>query len=77
MNDEFIRMAILENIMEAQIMDKILDDENIPHEIRSYRDTAYDGLFQTQKGWGEVRAPISFKDDIRDIINDMRNMQKR
>ncbi len=76
MDDEFVRMAILDNIMEAQIIDKILDDENIPHEIRSYHDTAYDGLFQAQKGWGEIRAPISFKNEIREIINDMKSEQK-
>ncbi|MEA3477640.1 MAG: hypothetical protein U9R60_05640 [Bacteroidota bacterium] len=43
--------------------------------MRSYYDTAYDGLFQVQKGWGFVSAPESFKDEIREIISDLRKYQ--
>ena len=45
---EFINIAILENIIEAQLIDSILNEQNIPHMIRSFHDTAYDGLFQFQ-----------------------------
>ena len=56
-NHEFINIAILENIIEAQLIDSILNEQNIPHMIRSFYDTAYDGLFQFQMGWGELCAP--------------------
>ena len=45
---EFINIAIFENIIEAQLIDSILNEQNIPHMIRSFYDTAYDGLFQFQ-----------------------------
>ena len=48
----YIKIAGLENIVEAQLMVSILEEKEIPHRIRSFHDTAYDGLFQFQKGWG-------------------------
>lgn len=69
---EFIRVAILENPFEAQLLEQVLVDENIPHMILSYHDTAYDGLFQFQKGWGEVRGPEARKDEILSFIEDIR-----
>lgn len=70
---EFIHIAILDNIIEAQLIESILKEQNIPNRIRSFHDTAYDGLFQFQKGWGELCAPISFKQEIIDILNDVRS----
>ncbi len=70
---EFINVAILENIIEAQLIDSILNEQNIPHIIRSFYDTAYDGLFQFQMGWGELCAPLAYKQEIIDILNDVRS----
>ena len=46
---QFIKIVILENAIEAQLIGSILDQHNIPHRLRSYHDTPYDGLFQFQK----------------------------
>ncbi|MBW2644080.1 MAG: hypothetical protein JRC89_12125, partial [Deltaproteobacteria bacterium] len=51
-DQEFIDIAVLDNIIEAQLIKSILNEQNIPHLIRSFHDTAYDGLFQVQMGWG-------------------------
>ena len=69
---KFIKVAILESTIEAQLLGSILSEYQIPHFIRSYHDTAYDGLFQVQKGWGEIRAPLSFKDHVLEILNSIR-----
>ncbi len=69
----FIEVSILENIIEAQVIESILTEQNIPHRIRSYHDTAYDGLFQVQKGWGQLYAPHTYKQEILDILNDIRS----
>ncbi len=71
--EEFTRIAILENPIEAQVIGSVLDDENIPHMIRSYHDTAYDGLFQFQKGWGIISAPLSYKEKILKIVDIVRS----
>ena len=64
----YIRITGLENIVEAQLLASILEEKGIPHRIRSFHDTAYDGLFQFQKGWGEIYAPPALKQEILDII---------
>jgi hypothetical protein len=43
----YVKVDILENEIEAQLLDSILNERNIPHHIQSYYDTAFDGLFQT------------------------------
>jgi len=73
--EEYIKVAAIENGIEAQLLGSILTERNIPHLVRSYYDTALDGLFQAQKGWGFVSAPESFKDEIREIISDLRKYQ--
>ena len=70
--EEFTKIITLENEIEARLMDSILDERDIPHRMRSYHDTAYDGLFQTQKGWGIISAPASFKEEIMQILGDVR-----
>ena len=68
---EFNKILVLENEIEAQLLDSILNERNIPHFIKSYRDTAYDGLFQAHKGWGHIEAPIRFREEIRAIYQDL------
>ncbi len=70
---EFVKVAILESTIEAQVMGSVLEEENIPHLIRSYHDTAYDGLFQFQKGWGEIQSPLSHKEEILKILDEVRS----
>ncbi len=70
---EFAKIVVLENTIEAQLIDSILNEQNIPHRIRSFYDTAYDGLFQFQKGWGEVFAPLALKEEILEIIEIVRS----
>ena len=70
-NQKFIRIMILENAIEAQVVGSILNQYQIPHRVRSFYDTAYDGLFQVQKGWGELTAPESYMQEILDIVKDI------
>ncbi|MGB9442868.1 MAG: hypothetical protein WCB15_33325 [Desulfobacterales bacterium] len=70
---QFIKIAVLENAIEAQLIGSILGQRDIPHRLRSYHDTAYDGLFQLQKGWGKLYAPQSYKQEILQVIADVRS----
>ncbi len=69
----FIKITTLENILEAQRIEFILNEQKIPCRIRSFHDTAYDGLFQVQKGWGELFAPSELKEEILAIIKMVRS----
>ena len=70
--DDYVKVSVLDNEIEAQLLDSILEERDIPHLMVSYHDTAYDGLFQTQKGWGHVSAPAPFKQEILEILNEVR-----
>jgi len=74
-DSDFIKIAILENGIEAQLIGSILTQHEIPHRVRSYHDTAYDGLFQVQKGWGKLFAPRPFKKEILQVIEEVRSNQ--
>jgi hypothetical protein len=69
--DRTERIIALNNQIEANLLDQILTERNIPHIIRSYHDTAYDGLWQTQSSWGHVEAPAEFKEEILKIYSEM------
>ncbi len=69
---EYKKIAIVENAIEAQLVSSVLQERDIPHEILSFQDTAFDGLYQTQKGWGKIMAPASYKNEILEIVSDLR-----
>jgi hypothetical protein len=69
--EPFNKILILDNEIEAKLLDSILTERGIPHQIRSYHDSAYDGIYQAQKGWGVVMAPEVFKEVIMSIYQDL------
>ena len=66
-----VKIISFQNQIEALLMSEILTDRNIPHIIRSYRDSAYDGLWQTKSSWGHVEAPDEYREEILDIYREM------
>lgn len=70
--DRFERIAVVDNEVQAQLVDSILSDRGIPHVMRSYHDSAYDGLFQTSMGWGHIEASQAFRDEILAVIEDVK-----
>lgn len=69
----FVKIAALENAIEAQLLSSFLTQYEIPHRLRSYHDTAYDGLFQLQKGWGEVYGPHDVRQQVLDALAELRS----
>ena len=72
MMENYKKAATLDNHFQAQLLESVLRERGIPHLMRSYYDTAFDGLFQTQKGWGYVSAPQGYLDEIMEILSDLR-----
>lgn len=70
-----VRILILNNEIEAMLLDEILTEKKIPHIIRSYHDSALNGLWQTQSGWGHVEAPEEYKNEIMMIFDEMSKKQ--
>jgi len=63
-NNNFEKIVVLDNEVQACLISSILDEQKIPYFVRSYYDAAYDGLFQSSMGWGHIEAPPEFKDKI-------------
>ena len=59
-----VRILDFNNEFEAKLLDEILTDKGIPHIIRSYHDSAYDGLWQMQSSWGHLEAPEEYMEEI-------------
>ena len=68
---KLVKILSLGNEFEAMLLDDLLTEREIPHIMKSYRDSAYNGLWQTQSIWGHLEAPEEFKDEITDIYTNM------
>jgi hypothetical protein len=66
-----VKILVFRNEFEALLLDEILTGKKIPHMIRSYHESAYDGLWATQSVWGHVEAREEFREDIVNIYNKM------
>ena len=58
----------LANRFEGDLLLQALNQEQIPVLLRTYEETAYDGLFVPQKGWGDLLVPGEYEDAARDLI---------
>ena len=64
-----VKILMFKNEIEAMLLDEILTEKQIPHLIRSYHDSALNGLWQTQSGWGHLEAPEEYAEEIRSTYN--------
>jgi hypothetical protein len=69
----FIKIAILENAIEAQLLSSVLTQYETPHRLRSYHDTAYDGLFRLQRGYGEIYGSHDFRQQVLNALVELRS----
>ena len=70
----YTKACVLENQIEAQLVEDYLTKQNIPHYLKSFYSEAYDGLFQLSNGWGAVFAPQIFHREIQEILSDLRKI---
>lgn len=69
--EKAVKILTLNNEIEAKLLSEILKERNIPHLIRSYHDSVYDGLWQIQAGWGHLEAPEAYKEEITRIYAEL------
>ncbi|MBS3810468.1 MAG: hypothetical protein KGY44_01220 [Halanaerobiales bacterium] len=74
--NEYKKILILDNEIEANIMEDILKEREIPHIIQSYHVPGYDGVFQFHMGWGHIEASQENKQEILKIYEDVKNSSK-
>jgi hypothetical protein len=69
-HEHFVKVHTVENRFEADQIGEVLKQEGIRFWIKSYMDTAYDGIYVTSKGWGAVWVVAEREDEARSIIDD-------
>ena len=62
------KAGIIENRFEGDRIRQALEEAQIPYLIKSFLDTAYDGLYIPQKGWGAVMVPEELREKAERII---------
>ena len=62
-----------ENEAEANAIKSVLADNGIHAEIKSFHDTAYDGLFQSQYGWGVINVSEADFAEAQRIVKEWRD----
>jgi XTP/dITP diphosphohydrolase len=65
---EFENVALLENEVQAQVIEAMLGSRGIPFVIRTFRESAFDGLYEHIKGFGRLQAPARYKDEILKLL---------
>jgi hypothetical protein len=68
-----VKIFTLNNKFEADLIIRELEKEGITVLIRNFRDTAYNGIYIPQKGWGEVRVPEKDKQRAIEVIASLEN----
>ena len=66
---DLVRIHTVENRFEADLLVQALRQENIPVLLRRFEETAYDGLFVTQMGWGALLVPGDYEEEAARVVN--------
>jgi len=66
--EELVTAAVLAGPIQAQVIVHLLEEENIPHLIHRFDETAFNGIFVAQKGWGELRVPPNRLDWVKGLV---------
>jgi hypothetical protein len=72
---EYQKITTLQNEIQANILEAELKARKIPHILRSFHDSAYNGIYQQQRGWGIIEAPIRYQSEILEILADLNQPQ--
>ena len=65
--DQFEKILDFNNEFEAERLEEILKENNIPFGIVPVSDSAFGSIEILENGWGYLEAPSRFKDEILEI----------
>lgn len=71
---DWVKVGIVENRFEGDRVSQSLREARIPFLIKSFLDTAYDGLYIPQKGWGMVMVPKEFEQEAEALISEVKEI---
>lgn len=75
--DQWVKAGTIENRFEGDRISQALQQAGIRFFIKSFMDTAYDGLYILQKGWGVVMVSKRNKEEAEGLISEIKNTFKK
>ena len=70
--EQWVKAGTVENRFEGDRISQVLHEAGIPFLIKSFLDTAYDGLYIPQKGWGIVMVSKKDKEEAERLISEVK-----
>ena len=67
-----MKAGTVENRFEGDRISQALHEAGIPFLIKSFLDTAYDGLYIPQKGWGVVMVSEKNREEAERLIGEVK-----
>ena len=73
---QWVKAGTIENRFEGDRISQALQEAGIPFLIKSFLDTAYDGLYIPQKGWGIVMVSEKDKETAERLMIEVKKTFK-
>jgi hypothetical protein len=70
--EQWVKAGTVENRFEGDRISQVLEEAGIPFLIKSFLDTAYDGLYIPQKGWGIVMVSEKHKEEAERLVSEVK-----
>jgi hypothetical protein len=70
--DPWVKAGTVENRFEGDRISQTLQEAGIPFLIKSFLDTAYNGLYIPQKGWGVVMVSEKNREEAERLITEVK-----
>ena len=70
--DTWVKAGIVENRFEGDRVSQALKEAGIPFLVKSFLDTAYNGLYIPQKGWGAVMVPEGIREVAEKLMDEVK-----
>ena len=69
--ETFVPVKVAENAFEADRIRAALEQEGFTVLVRTFEDTAYDGIYVAQKGWGYIEVPEPEKERAERLVEEL------
>jgi hypothetical protein len=69
--ETFVPVKVAENAFEADRIRAALEQEGFTVLVRTFEDTAYDGIYVAQKGWGYIEVPEREKERAERLVEEL------
>jgi len=70
--EQWVKVGTVENRFEGDRISQVLREAEISFLIKSFLDTAYDGLYIPQKGWGIVMVSKKHQEEAERLISEVK-----